>query len=359
MVVVSVRRAVPTTIGPSVPHQWQLLGSARHPCAGALRSESGPPATAVLLGTNFLPGDFALLVEGVARARRNDGPLVLIHQGAGGGSLLSVAAKEEPGLTVRVIDLPARPSRSAVAHAIVAAGADTAEVSVDDHGVHLHSWHPIELPPWEPWRSDGAVVVTGGLGGLGLRAAIVLSRVHGLHPVLVDTSPAAPPPRAGHLTALHADVTDPDGLKAALSTVERPIVAFVHCAGTLFSRRVRDLTADDLAKAAAAKVTGFHNVLDLLDPSPLRHVVAFGSVTAHDSHLGMGAYGLANELLRRTARHRAVVAEWSLWSGAGLAHELGAVSQARRMGITPIPLRDGMRTLLRLFRLPFDTVRVD
>jgi hypothetical protein len=258
-----------------------------------------------------------------------------------------------------VIELPARPSRDAVAHAVVAAGADTTGVSVDDQGIHQHSWQPIELPPWEPWRSRGAVVVSGGLGGLGLRAAITVSRVHGLHPVLIDTSPAAPPPRAGHVTVLHADVTRSDGLEAALSTVELPVVAFVHCAGTLFSRRVRDLTANDLAEAAAAKVTGFHNVIDLLDPGPLRHVVAFGSVTAHDPHLGMGAYGLANELLSRSARHRALVAEWSLWSGAGLAHELGAVAQARRMGITPIPLRDGMRTLLRLLRLPFDAVRVD
>jgi hypothetical protein len=74
----------------------------------------------------------------------------------------------------------------------------------------------------------------------------------------------------------------------------------------------------------------------------------------------MASYALANELLRRATMRAArelpdcatVAAEWSLWSGAGMAHQAAATGQARRMGMTPVSLRDGMAALLRLLAWP-------
>jgi hypothetical protein len=115
-----------------------------------------------------------------------------------------------------------------------------------------------------------------------------------------------------------------------------------------------------LAAVQAVKVHGLRNVLAALNPERLRHLIAFGSITAENPHPNMGGYALANELLWRTTLQAArslpgcgtVAAEWSLWSGAGMAHQSGAVPQARRMGLPPISLRSGMVALVRLMSWP-------
>nr|WP_276319263.1 KR domain-containing protein [Streptomyces luteoverticillatus] len=207
---------------------------------------------------------------------------------------------------------------------------------------------------------------------MGLRAAAVLSAVRGYRPVLLDTTaPGELPPRAAALLCrlcdappgadvLTADVTDHRAVARVLGRVPLPVRAVVHCAGVVAGGPVAGARARDLDALAAPKADGLGTVLDTLDPGALRHLVVFGSVTARVAHRQLGGYGLANELLRREALRRAaalprcatVVAEWSLWSGAGRAHEMGAVGQARRMGMAPVPLAPGMAALLRLLRWP-------
>ncbi|MBW4721440.1 SDR family NAD(P)-dependent oxidoreductase [Saccharothrix obliqua] len=355
----SARHDAPFRPAPAVACGWRLLGPADHPVAAGL--PRGTDATAVLLGAEFRPADNALLLAAVAAAARTGGRLVLVHQGAGGGSLLRVAAREDPGLRVGVVELPAVPTRAAVAAATAAM--HEPEARVDARGrVTRTAWHEVALPGHGP-LPGGAVLVTGGARGLGLRAALVLARVHGWRPVVVDV---AEPGRADRLASaravvVRADVRDRDAVRAALATsVTGPVRAVVHCAGVLVAGQVARSTPADLARAQSAKVAGLRAVLDVVDARELRHLVVFGSVTAHDPHRGMGAYGLANELLRRSALSLATrlpnaattVAEWALWSGAGMAHEMGAVAQARRMGMTPIPLRAGMDALLRLLHRP-------
>ncbi|MEU4445546.1 SDR family NAD(P)-dependent oxidoreductase [Actinosynnema sp. NPDC050801] len=349
---------------PAVPHRWHVVGSTAHPLASRLRRDGGEAGTAVLLGSRFRPADNALLLEGVASALRHGGPLVLAHLGAGGGSLLRVAALEDPRLAVRVVELPAVPSREVADLAVAAVDSVDPDLLVDERGrIARPAGQAVELPPRRPLAGTG-VLVTGGARGLGLRAALVLAYVHGWCPVVVDA--AWPDARAEERLAsvgavvVRADVTDRGELSRALADVGVPIGAVVHCAGTLAAGAVRRCTPADLARAQAAKVTGLRTVLDVLPADRLRHLVVFGSITARDPHRQMGAYGLANELLRRAALREAarlpgcstVVAEWSLWSGAGMAHEVGAVAQARRMGMTPISLRAGMDALLRLLHWP-------
>lgn len=367
MVRASVVDREPVALGAPVGHRWRVLGAADHPLASRLpRGEPTgeparePTATAVLLGPRFRPEDNALLLAGVAAATRRGGPLVLAHLGAGGGVLLRAAAREDPRLRVGVVELPADPPRPALDVAAAAMG--EREVCVDERGrVTRACPRPVSLPE-RGALPEGAVLVTGGAGGLGLRAAVVLARVHRWRPVVVDVAEPRHADRLADVGAvvLRADVRDREALRAGLAAVREPVRAVVHCAGTMVAREVARCTEDDLARAQAPKVDGLRAVLDVVDAARLRHLVVFGSVTAHDPHRQMGAYGLANELLRREALRAAarlpeaatVVAEWSLWSGAGLAHEVGAVAQARRMGMTPIPLRAGMDALLRLLHRP-------
>lgn len=373
----------PPPDGAAAAFRWDVAGDPRDPLAVALRHASrrdAEPAVAVVLGTAHRCGDSALLLEGIARAgggRR----LVLLHRGAGGGSLLRSAALESPGLRVAALELPGRdagPGLPARIARLALGAAPGAELRVAGDGrVTRTGWRAARLPELPvpsdgPARPGGAALVTGGLGGLGLRAAAVLSAVRGYRPVLLDTTapgelprrPAAllrrlydAPPGADVLTV---DVTDHLAVARALGCVPLPVRAVVHCAGVVAGGPVALARPRDLDALTAPKAEGLGTVLDALDPGALRHLVVFGSVTARVAHRQLGGYGLANELLRREALRRAaalprcatVVAEWSLWSGAGRAHEMGAVAQARRMGMAPVPLAPGMVALLRLLRWP-------
>jgi NAD(P)-dependent dehydrogenase (short-subunit alcohol dehydrogenase family) len=366
--------AVPWSVVPPRRHSWRVLGDPGHPVAAALRGDPGAAATAtaVLLGARFAPADNARLLEGIADATRHGRRLVLVHAGAGGGALLrsTMARGVRSRLTVQ---MPPNAGPAAVRSALRLVTSDvTGDVEVrDDGGRYRTSWRSSVLPAaWSRPPAPGVAVVTGGLGGLGLRVAAVLSHRYGLHPILIDGRPwRTLPTRAAALlsrlvhapagaTVRTADLTDPAAVVAALSDPPGRIVAVLHCAGALGPPG--DCGPDDLAAVQAVKVAGLRNVLAALDPAPVRHLVTFGSVLAEEPAHNLGCYALANELLRRATTRAAatvphattVTAEWSVWAGAGMAHELGVVPQARRAGITPVALRPGLRTLTRLLALP-------
>lgn len=377
--------AVPVPAGRYVRRWWHVIGADDHPVAAQVRARSVPAdslGTAVLLGSSFGWEDNARLLDGIASASREGGRLALIHLGAGGGSLLRVAAVEPPGLDFRCVELPAAPSARAIRIAVTLAGAEgpgPTEFQVDNTGrTTTTNWQPVDLPsdsdPADPLSDTGlagAVLVTGGLGGLGLRAAAVLARTRRLHPVLVDTvGPDTLTPgaagllarlRAGRtgVTVLRADLTQaPNGLAGAVSSL--PMTALVHCAGVLVAGPVRGTSVRELIAVQQVKTAGLAAALGCVDPGLLRALVAFGSITAVEPHRNLGGYALANELLARATLRAAsslpdcatVAAQWSLWSGAGMASRAGAIGQARRMGMTPVSLRAGLTTLVRLFGWP-------
>ncbi|MFV2103471.1 SDR family NAD(P)-dependent oxidoreductase [Micromonospora sp. LOL_024] len=370
---------VPATAPPADrSFRWTVIGPPRHPAAGALDAASNPTApraTAVLLGRRFRQADNARLLDAVARAGSRGGRLALLHLGAGGGSLVRAAAVEDPRLSVVVVELTGRGSPTAVRAAMAAAAGEAvdAELRVDDRGrFTTTAWRACALPSDGGQPHPGSVVVTGGLGGLGLRAAAVLACRRGLHPILVDTADPrelGPAARrhlarlaAGGVTLVRADVTDGTGLRRALSGVTAPVPAvLVHCAGLLRGGPVAAMTPSTLRALQRVKSDGLRNVLAAVQQRALRHIVVYGSITAERPHRSLGAYALANELLRRAAgrsaanlpRAAVVVAEWSLWSGAGMAHGTpGAVAAARRMGMPPIPIGPGTAALEALLRLP-------
>ncbi|OKJ95188.1 hypothetical protein AMK26_31970 [Streptomyces sp. CB03234] len=374
----------------------------------------GAPGVAVVLGERYRDAYDAVLLDAVARAEAGAGRVVLLHRGAGGASLLRAAARESAGrLRVASAELPADRSApwpagwdagrlAGVADAVGGELRVAGRTGVPAAGaVARLGWQPAALtsrvqsregPPSRDGTDacqgagppggtgpcggtampcGGTAIVTGGLGGLGLRVASVLAVVHGMRPVLLDVS--APEELAGRdagvwrrlrdqsgVMALRVDLTDAGATDAALRRVPGPVRAVVHCAGLVAGGPVARTRADDLRELRDAKVGTLRHVLAGIDAEELRHLVVFGSVTARAPHRNMGGYALANEVLRRETLRWAphlpyaatVVAEWSLWSGAGQAHAMGAVAQARRMGMVPVALRPGMAALSRLLARP-------
>ncbi|MEU3654402.1 KR domain-containing protein [Streptomyces sp. NPDC032161] len=371
----------PVPLRTAEPRSWTLLGE-RLSAAADLRGTApatAAPAVAVVLGeTHGRRADVALL-DGLALRRSRGWPLLLVHRGAGGASLLRAAALEEPGSPVAAVELtgpvPASALRRA-AHAVL----DPAFAWPDPPGrrreLHLgadglarfHQWRPATLPTGAVPAGPG--LVTGGLGGLGLRAATVLA-VGGVTDItLLDVRTEDQLPygdaeilrrlraRVPRLRVVTADVTRRADVARVLAGCAP--ATLVHCSGLVAGGPVGTSTADDLAALRAPKTTGLGHVLAAVPRESLRVLVGFGSITAHRAHRMMGGYALANELLRRQALTVAarlpgcavVVAEWSLWSGAGQAHRMGVVAGAASQGMPPVPLRSGMAALRRLLAWP-------
>jgi nucleoside-diphosphate-sugar epimerase len=381
---------------PLVP--WRITGSARHPLARYLnalpRPAGGHEAEVVVLGDNWsrdatvtllsavgnrtpaiagwsgasAPGTVpatvpAPAVPASASARR----VVLVHSGAGGGSLLRGLAAERPGLSVHAIEMREPTAAAMRVVARLLGGAPHAEDDLIVHGdgaVMTAGWQAAALPACTPGFAGMTVLVTGGLGDLGVRAAAMLARL-GAVPILADIrAPAQAPPGVRrylevirHLTpaaqTVLLDLRDA-GLVTDRLTGLRPH-AIVHCAGRIAGGTGRPLSADDIQSMISAKVDTLRHVVRAICPDDLRAVLAFGSVTAHGAHPGLYGYALANELLRReTARLAAVypmtrwcTAEWSLWSGAGMARGV-ARAAARRLGMVPVPVMTGTSAVVRL-----------
>ena len=380
-----------TVLPAAPPRSWTVSGRIRSPLAQAVRRASvrqGPTALAVVLGAEYRPADDAALLGAVARARAEGLPLALLHEGAGGLSLLRAAGLEDRALRFASVQVDGRtPAALAAAPAAAAAALESdrlgspgqrREVLVEEQGRTLTwHWRRVELPPAAAPLTgadpSGPVLVTGGLGGLGLRAAAVIGAATGARVLLLDArDPGELTARerrvlervrsgAGGAEVLTADVTDRAAVAEVLAKAGGgPPATLVHCAGLVEGGRLDGLRPDDLARLRAVKTDGLRNVLHATDRGALRRIVGFGSVISRRAHSGMGAYALANEVLRREALRAAVrlpgcavvVAEWSLWSGAGEAHRMGVVKDAALMGMPPVPLRPGMSALLAMLGRP-------
>jgi enediyne polyketide synthase len=351
---------------------WACLGSDPRLLAAIGSWEAAAGGILVALPTELTRSSAAILLRAVRHAVGDATRLVLLHRGAGGASLLLTLRREAPAVDFVSIEANA-PTPAALASAQALATAPPpglAEVSVDADGLATTtSWTRAAFPTGKPpLAPDDLVVVTGGLGGIGCAIAQRLVRRFGVHPVLLDSAdPSAAPARESleqlratgrPFTHVAVDVTDEPAVRSALSAVTagRPVVAVIHCAGVIEGGPVHRLTAADLTRLMTPKVTGLQAVLTALHPPSLRVVLAFGSILARVPHPGVGSYALANELLRREVDRcatrlpgpRYLTAEWSVWDGAGVAAQTGAVAQARQAGYSPIALADGLAAVERL-----------
>ncbi|MDH2429619.1 SDR family NAD(P)-dependent oxidoreductase [Sphaerisporangium sp. TRM90804] len=377
---------IPTPAAVTVPRHVPVLGLPRPwtvftpgPADGLAALVSGWASagggTVAVLPDAFTRPCAATLLDAVRHASRGGAPLVLLHTGAGGEGLLRTLRREAPELAPLALEVA--PSAAALAAArdlamtaATSGRAGTGEVAVDADGLACStSWTrgalPREPPPLRP---GDLVVVTGGLGGLGRTVARRLAERLGVQPVLLDHIDPTTSGAHGSLSAMRAsglpfvhlpvDVTDGEAVRAVLRGVTRskPVSAVVHCAGTIEGGMVRGLEPADLLRLAAPKVEGLRAIMSAADPRRLKVVLAFGSILARAPHRGVGAYALANELLRREVDRlartapgpRYLTAEWSIWDGAGVAAETGAVATARLAGYVPIRLAEGLAAVERL-----------
>ena len=212
---------------------------------------------------------------------------------------------------------------------------------------------------------DGACLVTGGLGGIGLAVAAWLASRGARSLYLMGRR--APSARARERIAeieamgatvavLEADVADRDALSGALASVRAgglPLKGVFHAAGVIDDAVVANQTLERIVKVMRPKVDGAWHLHTLTAGDDLDHFVLFSAAAALFGNPGQSNYAAANLFLDGLAHHRrslglpALSVNWGAWSEVGMAAGLGAETHRRwaQLGVGSIAPEDGTAAL--------------
>ena len=272
-----------------------------------------------------------------------------------------VIPRELPGIGLSRLDLaaPRRAGRAAQVEAVLEEALsppDPVPVAWRDGVRRQRGVRRASLPtaPDLPLRRGGPVLITGGLGGIGLTLAETLIRDWGAAVALV--SRRALPPRAdwpglvaaggeggslpvlrallrlealgGRVMVLRTDVTDPDRMRDAVAAAEAelgPLSGVIHAAGRLYDAPVLGRDPRAAEAVIAPKLRGLM-VLDALFPDGrLDWMALCASSSGWTTPAGQADYVAANAALdayawsRKGGATRVVAIDWGIWSNTGMA----------------------------------------
>ncbi|ORB39182.1 SDR family NAD(P)-dependent oxidoreductase, partial [Mycobacterium paraseoulense] len=216
-----------------------------------------------------------------------------------------------------------------------------------------------------PFRADGAYIVTGGIGGLGLfLAGEIAARGAGR---IVLNSRSAPNEQAHQaierLRAGGADIAVECGDIAEPGTAERLVACagatglavrgVLHAAAVVEDATLTNVTDELIDRCWAPKVYGAWNLHQATAGQPLDWFCAFSSAAALVGSPGQGAYAAANSWLdafaywRRAQGLPGTAIAWGAWSEVGRAT---ALAQDAGIAIKPAEGYHAFDTLLRYDR---------
>ncbi len=217
-------------------------------------------------------------------------------------------------------------------------------------------------------RPDGAYLVTGGTGALGLAVAGWLVERGAPHVALVGRS--APTPavsaavaalqaRGAAIQVIQADVSTESGVDAALGAVASSGAALrgvFHLAGVVDDGPVAQQPWPRAEAVLAPKATGAWLLDHRTRNAGLDQFVLFSSASGVLGAPGQGSYAAANGALDAVAHRRRALGlaglsvDWGAWSGDGMAGRLTDRDQRRiaERGFTPLPVETALAALDRL-----------
>ncbi|WP_408891269.1 type I polyketide synthase [Myxococcus faecalis] len=239
-----------------------------------------------------------------------------------------------------------------------------------------------ELPPAgkSPWRSDGAYLITGGLGGLGLQVAKSLV-AHGVRHLLLSGRTELPAPsdwaalpsdspltaqvkalrelqaQGASVRYMRCDVGEPDQVRALIDACGQgpiPLVGIFHAAGVSAHRALKETGPEVLSSVFQPKAMGAWNLHELTRHLPLHCFVLFSSASSVWGSQGMAAYAAANHFLDALAHHRksqglaATCINWGRWSEGGMAGSEEAQRFFSQVGLEAMPTEAALTLLERL-----------
>lgn len=204
----------------------------------------------------------------------------------------------------------------------------------------------VPVPPAEVpvFRRNGAYLITGGLGGLGLFLAEKMAAAGCGRIVLCSRSQ----PTLDQLEAIErirtrgadvavecGDIAHPDTARRLVATATAtglPVRGVLHAAGVVDDATLSNITDDLIERGWAPKAAGAWNLHAATVDQPLDWYCSFSSAAALAGSPGQGAYAAANSWLDAFAHWRrahglpATTIAWGPWARIGRATALAESS---------------------------------
>ena len=193
-------------------------------------------------------------------------------------------------------------------------------------------------------RGGASYLITGGLGGLGLRVARWLADQGARNLVLAGRSqPGEAASRVVsdlqemgvHVRIAQADVSKADQVQELLASIAPTLKGIVHAAGALDDGILQQQNWQKFTRATAPKIDGAWNLHMLTQHVPLDFFVLFSSAASLLGSSGQGNYAAGNAFMDALAHYRkaqglpALSLNWGAWSEVGMAAALEGQDQRR------------------------------
>ena len=212
-------------------------------------------------------------------------------------------------------------------------------------------------------QQEGAIVITGGTGGLGLEAAFYLAKQSNVNIALLNRT--AMPERiewetllaereeerlcqkiekllniektGAKVTCFTVDVGNEIALKDTLDDVRRQfgfISGIVHCAGVAGDGYLMNKSKDTFDDVLKPKMEGTWLLHEYTKRDNVQFFILFSSITSLIGSAGQGDYTAANAFLdsfaglARSQGTPACVINWPAWKETGMAADYGVNNQA-------------------------------
>jgi myxalamid-type polyketide synthase MxaB len=210
---------------------------------------------------------------------------------------------------------------------------------------------------------DGSYLVTGGLGGLGLKVAQQLVEQGARHLVLAGRSRASAAVQdtierlrstGAAVQVVQADIANSADVARLIEQcqAEGPLRGIVHAAGVLDDGVLDKQTDERFARVLAPKVRGAWQLHNQTQELPLDFFVCFSSMASVMGSAGQCNYAAANAFLDALAAHRrarglpGLSINWGPWAEVGMAAGLALAGQ----GLDKLEIADGLHVFADLLR---------
>tara|TARA_R110002096_G_scaffold189337_1_gene369900 strand:- start:2298 stop:8939 length:6642 start_codon:yes stop_codon:yes gene_type:complete len=221
-----------------------------------------------------------------------------------------------------------------------------------------------------------SVLITGGLGGLGLHVA-EWAADNGAQDISLLTRRTLPPREQWNmadsgLADLHSRLTEIENTGCTLRIVtadvadaermaqvfaecrgrERPVRSVFHCAVDMSACPIVELDSQTIDSMLSAKVAGTRVLHELCGEVDVRDFVMFSSSTALLGVAGLGHYAAANQYMdslvemRRSSGLPGLSINWGTWSEMRIADDADRAS-FEGAGLNTIPVATGLDCLSR------------
>nr|VFK09968.1 MAG: amino acid adenylation domain-containing protein [Candidatus Kentron sp. FM] len=219
-----------------------------------------------------------------------------------------------------------------------------------------------------PIRQDGAYLITGGLGALGLEVARWMVGEGARHLVLMGRRGPSEKAQSilreleaagAQVSVASADVSDYGRMADLFEELNGqipPLKGIIHAAGLLDDGVLAQQDMARFERVLAPKLAGSWNLHTLTRDRPLDFFVCFSSVASLLGNAGQGNYASANAFMDALVYYRRALGlpglsiNWGAWAEIGLAAEMDRQQQDRLavMGMGVIDPERGLSVLGKL-----------